>query len=434
MQQRDSQATDHENVSDDSDQNLSSKQSTLRIHQFLTWSREDQLEAFLAWLPRELADIPGIVWTNLSPEAMRYCLRTVGDSPDAAALAITAVSLQGLSVPSQHEYLKQVKILLQRLRTTDRILCLADLEQEQSWLVWATQQEKTNNTRQLLATYTNVTTNYIPHLLRRLHAADRQRIQPFVPPPPPTRFAEDFLPKRQLTMAQHRERKATTDILVPLYPVLRQLVRLRKQLAERMVLAFRDACRKVEAGEAALPYHFHYADAIPEMNRDAQTIAEVTLYGREVVMKWVLWDKRTWVMHHAELYHRQSVAAAKQGRASYLAERNYFFLEFEGPARDLLWVGELVEQRLMQKFSPWDTGSSPEPESYQTRWQFARRIGFTNGCACDPPGLLNPGGRWFSLTAEHSRALIVEPESLYRGALFGSALTMLALSNGSRMN
>jgi len=235
-------------------------------------------------------------------------------------------------------------------------------------------------------------------------------------------------------MAQHRERKATTDILVPLYPVLRQLVRLRKQLAERMVLAFRDACRKVEAGEAALPYHFHYADVIPEMNRDAQTVAEVILHGREVVMKWVLWDKRTWVMHHAELYHRQSVAAAKQGRASYLAERNYFFLEFEGPARDLLWVGELVEQRLMQKFSPWDTGSSPEPESYQTRWQFARRIGFTNGCACDPPGLLNPGGRWFSLTAEHSRALIVEPESLYRGALFGSALTMLALSNGSRMN
>src|SRR6266704_144924 len=289
MQHRVTSATEHETVSDKLDQRPSSKKGKLGIYQFLSWPREEQLEAFLAWLPRELADIPGIDWTNLSPEAMRYCLRIIGNSPDAAALAIAAASLQGLPVGSQCEYLKKVKALLQQLRSTFQIQCLADLQQEQSWLAWAAQQEKTNHPRALLARYTTVTTNYIPSLLRRLHAADRQRIQQFVPPPPPARFAEDFLPRRQLTMAQHRERNATTDILVPLYPVLRQLVRLRKQLAERMVLAFRDACRKVEAGEAALPYHFHYADAIPEMDRDAQTVAEVTMYGREVVMKWVLW-------------------------------------------------------------------------------------------------------------------------------------------------
>lgn len=434
MQQRVSSATEHESVSDDLEQRPSSKEGKLGIQQFLSWPRAEQLETFLAWLPSELADIAGIDWTNLSPEAMRYCLRTVGNSPDAAALAITAASLHELPVGSQYEYLKQVKLLLQRLRSTLQMQCLADLQQEQSWLAWAAQQKKTNTTRGLLAKYITVTTNYIPRYLRRLHDADRQRVQPFVPPPPPAGFAEDFLPYRQLTMAQHRERKAATDILVPLYPVLRQLVRLRKQLAERMVLAFRDACRKVEAGEVTLPYHFHYADAIPEMNQDAQTVAEVTMYGREVAMKWVLWDKRTWVMHHAELYHRMSVADAEQGRASYQAERNCLFLEFEGPACDLLWVGDIVEHRLLQKFTTWDTSCSPEPASYQQRWQFARRIGFTDGCACDPAGLLNPGDRWFPPAAERSQALIVEPESLYRGVLFGSALAMLALSNGSRLN
>lgn len=434
MPQRVSSATEYETVPDDLDQRPSSKKGKLRINQFFSWPREDQLKAFLAWLPGELADIPGIDWTNLSPEAMRYCLRTVGDSPDAAALAITAASLHELPVGSQCEYLREVKLLLQQLRSTFQIQCLADLQQEQSWLAWAAQQEKTNHTRTLLARYTTVTTNYIPPFLHRLHAADRQRIQPFVPPPPPTGFAEDFLPYRQQTMTQQRERKATTDILVPLYPVLRQLVRLRKQLAERMVLAFRNACRKVEAGEATLPYSFHYADAIPEMDRNAQTIAEITMYGREVVMKWVLWDKRTWVMHHAELYHSKSVADAEVGRASYLAGQNCYFLEFDGPARDLLWIGDLVEHRLLQKFTTWDTSISPEPESYQPRWQFARRNGFSKGCECGPTGLLDTGDRWFAAAAEHSQALIVEPESLYRGALFGSALVMLALSNGSRMN
>src|SRR5260370_10744336 len=434
MQQPVSSAMDHESVSDNLDQKPSSKRDKLGIHKFHTWPRAEQLDAFLAWLPRELANIPGLGWTNRSPEVMGYCLRTIGDSPDAATLAIVAASLQGLRDPIQHKYLKIVNALLQRLRSTFQIQCLADLQQEQSWLTWAAQQEKTNYTRQLLGKYTTVTTNYIPRYLRRIDEADRQRIHQFVPPPPPTGFAEDFLPYRQQTMAQQRERKATTDIIVPLYPVLRQLVRLRKQLAERMVLAFRDACRKIEAGEATLPYHFHYGDAIPEMTRYAQTIAEITMYGREVELKWVLWDKRTWVKRHAKHYERHSVANAENGKDAYQTGQNCFFLEFEGPTCDLLWFGDLIEHRLLQKFTQWDTSSSPEPESYQPRWQFARRIGFSHGCACGPTGLLNPGDRWFPLAAERNQALILEPESLYRGVLFGSALAMVAFSHGSRMN
>src|SRR5258707_8178758 len=143
MQQRVSSATGHETVSDDLDQKPPSKKGTLRIHQFFDWPREEQLKAFLAWLPRELADIPGIDWTNLSPEAMGYCLRTVGDSPDAATLALTAASLQELPAQTRHTYLKDVKALLQRLRSTFQIQRLADLQQEQSWFAWAAQQEKT---------------------------------------------------------------------------------------------------------------------------------------------------------------------------------------------------------------------------------------------------------------------------------------------------
>jgi hypothetical protein len=98
-----------------------------------------------------------------------------------------------------------------------------------------------------------------------------------------------------------------------------------------------------------------------------------------------------------------------------------------------LWFGDLIEHRLLMKFSRWD-GNTPEPEDYQSRWQYARQLGFTNGCACGPPGLLSTGDRWFALAADRSKALIFEPESLYRGVLFGSALAMLALSNGSRMS
>ncbi len=50
-------------------------------------------------------------------------------------------------------------------------------------------------------------------------------------------------------------RKERSDMLVPLYQVLVALIQLRKQAAERMVLASREACQRAEVGEA-LPLRF----------------------------------------------------------------------------------------------------------------------------------------------------------------------------------
>ncbi|HEY4388759.1 MAG TPA: hypothetical protein VGN34_30275, partial [Ktedonobacteraceae bacterium] len=39
---------------------------------------------------------------------------------------------------------------------------------------------------------------------------------------------------------------------------------------------------------------------------------------------------------------------------------------------------------------------------------------------------------WLATVVQSSEALIFDPESLYRGCLFGAALATLALTNGSR--
>src|SRR5260370_42115446 len=100
--------------------------------------------------------------------------------------------------------------------------------------------------------------------------------------------------------AQKKARKETTDILVPLYPILRQVVRLRKQLPERTLLTIREACRKVAAGEAILPYHFQHTDTIPGVSRDARTEAEVPVLEREGTMNLILWDKRISETEHPD--------------------------------------------------------------------------------------------------------------------------------------
>jgi hypothetical protein len=70
-------------------------------HNFVYWDPEAQRAAFLNWLPKELHDVPGINWAQLSPTIMRYCIMTIKDSPDAAVLAVAAASMRSIDQVSQ---------------------------------------------------------------------------------------------------------------------------------------------------------------------------------------------------------------------------------------------------------------------------------------------------------------------------------------------
>ncbi len=405
------------------------------LHYFARWEREDQLKAFFTWLPTELHDAPRIDWTQLTSDVMGYLIRQFENSADAAVMAVAAASMHGaIDQYSQRTRIKKLGSLLQNLRATTPIQCLADLKQEQVWFDWAVKQEKKEAARQNLTSYAVSSTGYFPRYLRRLTISERQRMQHYALPPLPVDLSEKCFPYKELTARQKQARKETTDILVPLYPLLRQMVRLRKQLAERTLLAIREACRKVEAGEVSLPYHFEHLDTIPEVSRDARSVAEVRLQGREVTMALILWDKRTWVTEHADRYSNTAVKNASHDKEAYTEDHNCFFVQFEGVARDFLWFGDLVEQRVFKKFGIWDKNRSSERKDFNSRWMYARQCGFTSGCACGPRGLLDPGDHWFGVQAERGKEFLIEFESLYRGILFGNALAMLALSNGSRMN
>ncbi len=400
-------------------------------HNFVWWERDAQLAAFFAWLPKELHDAPGIDWTKLPPQVMGYCVRTIGQSQDSAFLAVAAAELsRAVSLASARTSLKRVYGLLRSIRATCSLQSLADLKHEQLWDTWAAHQEKTVGTRLMLSGYASAAAGHIPRYLHRLEPTDRERMLHYALPPPPVGLAEKYFPAKQMKALQKEKRKETTDVLVPLYPILRQLIRFRKQLAERTVLAIREAQRKVEAGEAELPYHFSHTDIIPEVNYDAKTIAEVRIEGREVEMKFILWDKPTWTQAHASRYCDLSVTLAKLGLQAYTAEHNCFFVQFDGPAADCFWFGDIVKRGLFRRFA--DDG--PQSEDYKDRWQFARQLGFSKGCFCSRPGLLSSGDRWFAEAADRGEELIFEPESLYRGILYGAALAMIALSNGSRVS
>ena len=413
---------------DEQPANLSQSKSKHRVR-FTEWDREDQLQAFFAWLPKELHDAPGIEWATFPPELMGYCVLTIGKGLYAGSLAMAAASALG-AIDSRplRDMIGNLGHLLRILQEICQMQQTSDLASEQIWQDFLSKTEHVPSRRVKVQAYASVTTKHFPAYLQRLDPRERARMQVYALPPLPYDFLHKHFPYRQALAAQQARRKAHSDVLVPLYPVLRQLVCFRKQLAERILSTIREARRKVEDGSASLPLLFFHIDNIPEINRDARTVSEVQIGGREVTMKFLLWDKRTWVRDHRDNFSLDVINAAKAERGAYTSEQNTLFVQYDGLPKDLLWFGDLIEHRLLQQFQML---ISPDAE-YHKRWQFAKSVGFTNGCHCCRPGLLSSSDKWF---AESARAgdLLFEPESLYRGILFGATLAMTALSNGSRL-
>jgi hypothetical protein len=395
---------------------------------FADWEREDQLEAFFAWLPQELHDAPGIDWTSLPPQAMGYCVRTVGKNPDAVYLALTAATaLDSVDKPTLVKMLGFLKGLFKELRAVCQMEHVSDLKNAQIWDHFASNTAMTMKRRAQLKTYSALSSGHFPRYFQRLDSQARLRMQVYRLPPLSPGFLRTYAGDTPLQTKSQKKRKASSDVLVPLYPVLRQLVRFRKQVAERTFKAIQEARLLVEVGDTTLPFHFQHMDVLPCVNREARTISEVEMQGREVTMDFTLWDKRTWVAHYPDRFKGRKDAARKNDED--WQGKNSFFVQYHGEPSNFLWIGDLIEHRLFQNF----TRNDEHRVEFHQRKQLARSLGFSNGCLCSRPGILNTGDRWFT-DNERAGDFLFEPESLYRGILMGATLATIALSNGSRVS
>jgi hypothetical protein len=216
-----------------------------------------------------------------------------------------------------------------------------------------------------------------------------------------------------------------------LHSFLVALVRFRKQAAERMVTAFRAALAEIQSGHEALPFTFSYEEELVSLNQQAQTVADLRLEKRAVTLTFRIWNPRTWVLAHLDDYREATIYRATsqpEGAWPNLA----FFVEFLGPAEDLLWFGNLVKYRLLQKKPLNIRAEEKGPREHILQGQ-----GVSEAFVCGRPGLLTPEKDSvivLSHATNRSGSLLFEPESLYRGALYGTALATIVLTNGSRIS
>jgi hypothetical protein len=163
------------------------------LQRFVDWKREDQIQAFLLWLPKELHDAPGIDWTQLPSHMMGYCIRTLANSPDSTYVVAAIASLFGaMTTHSLVSLIGNLNKLFQILRSTCNMNQLSDLQHEQIWHDFVTKTKLTEGQRKKLQAYASVTKQYFPEYLQRLEASDRQRMQAYVLPPMPHDFSPEI--------------------------------------------------------------------------------------------------------------------------------------------------------------------------------------------------------------------------------------------------
>jgi hypothetical protein len=390
------------------------------------------LQVFLEWLPADLHDAPGIDWSRLPGRIMSYLVKTVGNSPFASCMALAAAAEFGPG--DEHTRLNQVQRLY-RLLLYAQGVCGIQSPAELTKDIWKSiviAQGASSRLYNLFKAYHALTENSLVGYVEQLTTRQRAQIEYALLPRLPYRFVQQYFSDAALRDGQEQRRKSKSDILVPLHTLLIALVRFRKQESWRLFQTFQAAKEQVQSGEAQLPLLFSYEEELITVNQNVATVAEVRLEKRPVTLQFRLWDFRQWVIGHADDYDPKYVRNARGWREEFVPDKREFFVEFLGSEEDLLWFGEVVKYGLFQANTP----CAISPENVQRRKELLENLGISYGLSCTRDGLLTPHlGFTYRLAVAMARteAILFDPESLYRGALYAAALATLALTNGSRM-
>jgi hypothetical protein len=379
--------------------------------------RQEHIQAFLKWLPNILHDAPGICWEELPSRVMGYLIRNVPpDDPDAIPIALTiGCTMHAIKKESLSKNCRELTVLLRRLRTQYGMEHVSQLGTRSIWDSFVRGRTLSHGEAISLSFYDSLSSLHVRTYFEGLNERQRATWKPYALPQIPAGFIDKQKQQKAATAAAQQKRKEQTDVLTPLCPLLVEIAQLRKQATERLTKAFREQRDRVLAGEIDLPYHFKYTDHFFDVAEDASTLASVSLIEREITLPLTLWDKRSWVKAHPTRYGKSVHRRAEHQRETYAPEHALYFLQYHGPPEDLLWVGDLIAKRLLKR------GKESTPEH----------------CWTSRPAVLTPAGSdscWLNRALALGDEVLFEPESLYRGVLYGCALATLALTNGSRVS
>jgi len=397
--------------------------------------RADHIRALFDWLPKEVRDVPFIDWELLPSQVIGYLTMTVGDSPDAAPIALATGSAQGaVGQMSLYGMCQGVSRLLRRLRSLNLMEHVGQLRDKDRWDAFVeastrppdggrgTQRALPPGVAQELMRYDTLAAHHLRTYFDTLATFDPAQhavLRAYALPPLPTSFWEGGSLRESYDAEARRRRKEQTDVLTPLHPFLVQIALVRKQAAEHLIKAVRAKQARVESGEVRLPHQFQIEMTNPVVTQDVCTHAEIDIIPTPVTLSFTLWDRYSWADAHSKDMSATQRSDYRSRQKAYAAARNHHFLQCHNPPDDLLWFGPLLAAHLIGAI--W----KGRPTHERRARLYVRRTGVLTAGASVTRWLRDNVG---------AGDVVFEPESLYRGVLYGTALATIALTSGARVS
>lgn len=407
--------------------NVSSTRSSRRQ----AWSWE-QLQGLVG---PEILTAPRLDWARVDERCIRYLVQNVAGSPWMDHLALLSAVFTSYAGLDAATVLSHLRSLHARWRS---IFAAYSLETVGQWrpaehiprYLGDSVFEDTLYTRQrFLETYGSAVA-HLQAYIRSLPCPESDAYWRYELPPVPLELQRQFSRHTELREAAKRRRKEETDALTPQFARIRGEAHLRWNALHRLRLKFQEAVTLVESGREALPLAISYEewDGLQRLH-------------------FVLWDRPSFVLAHADQYCAATVQHARAGVRSFRPDQNHYFLEFKRieylrgaiPEPDeFLWFGDLLKNGLL--------GVAPRhgsPEEVKRKQEYLRSWGYGEGNERARPfdsqvaGLLTwPQAQFMFMNEAQQRAegVLVPVEPLYAAATFGLAALDLLTTTGARMN
>ncbi len=382
---------------------------------FSNLPHEQQMALLLGSLPPALRCAPKLDWNLLPPRAVYSLLwGKASTSPERGGIALGTgvMALDGIHATDLHQVTYAPELVRSELQALFGIERLHQMTYEQ-WVAFGGRSEQMRRMNKTLARYSSLTATHLRGYLQELPPEQREVLEEFRLPELPARFLERYVPQSDAKRQARRRRKAQTDVLVPIAPVLLGLVLRRKAAAERLIAHHRALVARVETGEVTLPARLEYDDVMVGLDRGAIAVGDIEWISRPVHLAFTLWSPEAYVRRTRGDRYFTSVLAYRgkpnrRGRSVYRADLpdNYLLVADAETDDDALWFLPLVRDKRRR----------------------SRRSGYSDvgGVFC----FETPISKWLSVRPELQG---FEPEAVYRGILYGTALAVLALTSGARL-
>ena len=388
---------------------------------YLALPPEQQLHVFLASLPSELIRAPRIDWARVPSKTRVYLLYGRGSRhPDRSALALASgiIASNGVLPSTVYVHVSALTVFWAQLLERYHLRSVAELTYDH-WMNYGSDRERMRQRTMQLQHY-QAAALHVREYLHSLGTDGRADLKAVVFPEAPPRFNERFVPVTTFMREMREERKAKTDVLVPLTTTLVALILERKKAAQRFLEWFRAQIAAIEHGELQIPADVEYQGYELGVNRDAASVEDVRWVRRDVRLRATVWDPRTYAQHRhdtARAAEKLALGIRKQARARGhdwiytpdLPDRYFLQLHDENPV-DLPWPVSIIAHGGF-------LGSGHRGNEIST-----------HGGLATPSHVM---AYWFTLQRDLYRRA-VEPEALYRGVLYGATLAILALTSDAR--